>query len=194
MLGYNQRPLLDIDAVKQPLAYEHEVDAALFLGALDQEPTETERLAAAYYLQHRTAQLTGNVALTGAQVAEKVEEMVEDVQNAGFVRSLVDDYQAASEPQSSLTLAKIWEIYKPDTDKRPKIGQVLIHAVEFSPAAFLIDYVGFGEIMSEPSWQRIGGTILGSLLAGYATTLRRKHNETTEDSVVAVLPSSLSHS
>lgn len=176
MLDRDQSPLLNIDAIKQPLAYEREVDATAFLTVLNEEPSETERLATAYYLQHRTSQLTGNIAMTGVQVAEKVEEMIENVQNAGFLRSLVSDYQAAIEPQSSV--AEILKIYKPDMNRQPKIRQILKGAVVFSPVAFLVDFEGFGEVISQPTSQRIIGTLGGSLLAGYLTALRQKHFET----------------
>jgi hypothetical protein len=168
--------LLNADAVKQPLAYEHEVDAAMFLSALDREPTETERLASAYYLQHRISQLTGNIAVTGVQVGEKVEEMVENIQNEGFLDSLVDDYLAAKKPQSSL--AEIWKIYRPDMNKQPKIGSVLKGAVVFSPVAFLIDYVALGDLASSSPTQRIVNLVGGALLAGYVPALHRKHYET----------------
>lgn len=173
-----ETPLLDADVLKQPLAYEYEVDAAMLLTALNEEPSETERLATAYYLQHRTSQLTGNPAVTGVQVGEKVGEMIENVQNAGFLRSLVSDYEAATEPQSSFSLAKIWDIYRPDTNRQPKIGQVLKGAVMFSPIAFLIDYVGLGDLASASSSQRIVNLIGGALLAGYLPALHKKHYET----------------
>ena len=189
MLNHDSSAFLSM--AKQPLAYEHEVDAAIFLGALGREPTENERLATAYYLQHRTVQLAGNVALTGTQVAEQTEEMIENVQNAGFVRSLASDYRAATEPQGSL--AEIWKFYKPDISKQPKIGKVLKRAAIAYPIAFLIDFEG-AKLLSESSPQRIIGTIGGALLAGYMTARRQKHCETHHEASLADLPTPLSSS
>ena len=169
-------PQLNVDALKQPLAYEHEVDAALFLSALDREPTETERLATAHYLQHRTAQLTGNVALTGVQVGEKVEEMINNVQDDVIVRSLARQYQTATKPHG--TLAEMWNFYKPDMSRQPRIGQVLKRAVIAVPLEFAMVFEGAGRLLSESEPSRIGGTIGAALFAGYAGAWLQKRRET----------------
>ncbi|GEM_PF-3886110 len=81
MRAVNEIPLLSAEAVKQPLVYERKVDTAVFLGASGQEPTDTERLAVAYYVQDRTSQITENISLTGVQVAEKVEDIIAFMEN-----------------------------------------------------------------------------------------------------------------
>lgn len=174
-------PQLSVDALKQPLAYEHEVDAALFLGALDREPTETERLAAAYYLQHRSAQLTGNVALTGVQVGEKVEEMINNIQDDVFVRSLARQYRTATEPHG--TLAEMWNFYKPDMSRQPRIGQVLKRAAIAAPFEFAFVFEGLGRLLSESQPTRIGATIGAALFAGYGSSWFQKRRETRQSQV-----------
>jgi uncharacterized protein (DUF1697 family) len=175
MRAIGEAPLLSTEAIKQPLAYEHEVDAAIFLGTMRREPTDTEQLATAYYLQERTLQITGNIAFTGTQVAEKVEEMIEDVQSEGFLRSVVHDYRTATQPQN--TLAEMWEFYKPDMSRQPKIKQILKRAAIFSPLAFLIDYEAVGTLLSQSPSMRIISAIGGSLVAGYTTSLRQTRYE-----------------
>ncbi|HTB48553.1 MAG TPA: hypothetical protein VK712_00540 [Verrucomicrobiae bacterium] len=176
MRAITEAPLLSREAIKKPLAYEHKVDAAIFLRGLRQESTDTQRRAAAYYLQERTAQITGNIALTGTEVAEKVDEMIEDVQNIGFLRSLVSDYQTATKPRN--TFAAAWQSYKPDMSKQPRVRQVLTRAVIFSPVAFAVDVEGLWGLMPQSFTQHnIGGLIGGSLLAGYLVARRDRHYE-----------------
>jgi len=176
MRAVTEVPLLNREAVKKPLAYEREVDAAIFLRALRQESTDTQRRAAAYYLQERTAQITGNIALTGTEVAEKVEEMIEDVQNIGFLRSLVSDYQAATKPRN--TLAAVWQSYKPDMNKQPRIKKVLKDAVIFSPVAFAVDYEGLWGLMPQSfTTHSILGFVGGALCAGYFPAWWDRHYE-----------------
>lgn len=167
--------MLSAEALVQPLAYEREMDAATFLGALDREPSETEQLATAYYLQYRTSQLIGGIAVTGTQVAENVEKMIENVKDERFLHRVVDDYQTAKKPQ----ISPMTKLLANKLEKRgqPGVAQVLKNAILFSPVAFAIDFEGNAIILGDPLSERIIASVGGALLAGYLTALHSHRHE-----------------